>query len=75
MPDDALANELAAAAERMLSAIGGTSVDAEDVAREVGRDPDDSDVRNAFKEIERRGTLKLEAWRGGMGLPAFVSRP
>ena len=75
VPDDALANELAAAAERMLSATSETSVDAEDVAREAGRDPDDSDVRNAFKEIERRGTLKLDGWRGGMGLPAFVSRP
>jgi hypothetical protein len=61
MPDDALANDLAAAAERMLSATSGTSVDAEDVAREIGRDPNDSDVRNAFKEIERRGTLKLDS--------------
>jgi hypothetical protein len=59
----------------MLSATSGTFVDAEDVAREIGRDPQDSDVRNAFKEIERRGTLKLDNWRGGMGLPAFVSRP
>jgi hypothetical protein len=75
VPDDALANALATAAERMLSTISGTSVDAEDVAREIGRDPNDPDVRNAFREIERRGTLKLEAWRGGMGLPAFVSRP
>jgi hypothetical protein len=75
MPDAALANELTAEAERMLNSTSGSHVDAQDVARGIGRDPNDSDVYHAFREIERRGTLKLEAWRGGMGLPAFVGLP
>ncbi len=75
MPDAALANELAVEAERMLAATAHNYVDGRDVASAIGRDSEDVDVYHAFREIERRGTLKLEAWRGGMGLPAFVGLP
>jgi hypothetical protein len=75
MPDSVLANQLTVEAERMLNATSKTYVDGDDVARAVGRDPKDADVHQAFREVERRGTLKLEGWRGGMGLPAFVGLP
>jgi hypothetical protein len=71
----ALANELAVEAERMLAAAAHNHVDGEDVARAIGRDPEDADVHHAFREVERQGRLKIEGWRGGMGLPAFVSLP
>ena len=51
------------------------TVDGEAVAAEVGRSPDDAEVYWAFQEIRRRGVLELDAWRGGMGLPAFVRLP
>jgi hypothetical protein len=75
MPDAALANQLTVEAERLLSATSETYIDGDDVAKTIGRDPDDADVYDAFREIERRGTLKLEAWGGGMGLPHLVGLP
>ncbi len=75
VPDAVLANELTVEAERMLSSTSETFVDGDDVTRGIGRDPEDVGVYHAFREIERRGTLKLEGWRGGMGLPAFVGLP
>jgi hypothetical protein len=73
MPDIALANnQLTVEAERMLSATSETYIDGEDVARAIGRNPADAAVRDAFREVERQGRLKIEGWRGGMGLPAFV---
>jgi hypothetical protein len=75
MPDNALANQLAVEAERMLNATSETYISGDDVARAIGRDPEEAAVHDAFREIERRGTLKLDGWRGGMGLPAFVGLP
>jgi hypothetical protein len=75
MPDAALADQLTVEAERLLSATSETYIDGNDVAKAIGRDPDDADVYDAFREIERRGTLKLEAWGGGMGLPHLVGLP
>ncbi len=72
MPDAALADELTNAATRLLNATDGNWVDAADVAREIGRDANDPAVYKAFREIERRGTLRLQAWTGGMGLPRMV---
>jgi hypothetical protein len=75
MPDAALANQLTVEAERLLSATSENYIDGGDVAKAIGRDPKDADVYRAFREIERRGTLKLDAWRGNMELPAFVGLP
>lgn len=75
MPNAALANELAVEAERMLAATAHSYVDGEDLARAIGREPEDVDVYHAFREVERQGRLKIEGWRGGMGLPAFVGLP
>jgi hypothetical protein len=72
MPDAALANQLTVEAERLLNATSHNYIDGDDVAAAIGRDPKDPDVYNAFREIDRRGTLKLDAWRGNMELPALV---
>jgi hypothetical protein len=42
------------------------------VARAIGRDPADAAVRDASREVERQGRLKIEGWRGGHGPAAFV---
>ncbi|MGO9559056.1 MAG: hypothetical protein ACLPYW_08215 [Acidimicrobiales bacterium] len=75
MPDSALADLLTETAERLLNAIDGNFVEGDDVAREAGREVGDAAVYHAFREIERRGTLRLEAWEGGMGLPRMIALP
>jgi hypothetical protein len=75
VPDVALANQLTVEAERLLNAASESYIDGDDVARAIGRDPEDADVYHAFREVERRGTLKLDGWGGGMGLPHFVGLP
>lgn len=73
VPDSALADELTAVAERLLNATEDSFIDGDDVARAIDRDPEDIAVYNAFREIERRGTLTVE-FAGGqrvssVGLP------
>ncbi|HEY4916778.1 MAG TPA: hypothetical protein VIH92_07695 [Solirubrobacteraceae bacterium] len=75
MPDAALANQLTVEAERLLNATSHNYIDGDDVARAVGRDPQDADVYLAFREVQRRDSLKLDAWGGGMGLPHIVGPP
>ena len=75
MPDAELTKEVTDAALRLISASRSGDVDGEQVAREIGRDPDDTDVYYALREADRRGDIQCEAWRGGMGLPAFVRLP
>lgn len=75
MPNDDLANQITVEAERLLSATSETYIDGEDVAKAIGRDPKDAELYDAFREIERRGTLKLDSWPGNMELPACVGRP
>jgi hypothetical protein len=75
VPDSALADALTDAAERLLNATDGSFIAGGDVAREIGRDPKDPAVYHAFREVQRRGTLRLEAWEGGMGLPRMVGLP
>jgi hypothetical protein len=69
-----LADQLTAAALRLIEESMTGSVDAEEVAKEVGRSPD-AEVYWAFRDVERRGDLAFDGWRGGMGVPAFVSLP
>jgi hypothetical protein len=75
MPDSALADQLTEVAERLLNATSETYVDGDDVAREAGYDPEDVGLYEAFREIERRGTLKVDGWRGAVNLPGFVGLP
>jgi hypothetical protein len=75
MPDADFTDEVTQTALRMISAGRDGDVDGEDVARELGRDPDDLDVYYALREAQRRGDLECDAWRGGMGNPGFVRLP
>jgi hypothetical protein len=77
MPDAQLVEELIAAAERLIDESVSGIVDGDDVAQAIGRGPRDPRalMHYAFREIERQGVLRLDAWGGGMGLPHGVRRP
>jgi hypothetical protein len=75
MPDSALADLLTETAERLVNATDGNFVEGDDVVREAGREAGDPAVYHAFREVERRGTLRLEAWGGDMGLPHMIALP
>jgi hypothetical protein len=75
MPNAALADELTQAAEQLLETTDDNFITGNEVARKAGCNPDDPSVYKAFREIERRGTLRLEAWEGGMGLPRMIGLP
>lgn len=75
VPDAALADHLTESAERLLHATDCGYIEGADIARAVGRNPREPAVHHAFREIERRGTLRLEAWEGGMGLPQIIALP
>jgi hypothetical protein len=75
MPDQALIDQLVQAATDMLNATSERFVDGEDVVRAIGRDPAEQAVYDSLREIDRRRLLTVEAWRGGMGLPAQISLP
>jgi hypothetical protein len=77
MPDADLMKSLTDAAYRLISATTSGEVDGVDVAREIGRDPEDpnAELHHAFWNINRRGDLECDGWRGGMGLPYRVRLP
>lgn len=72
MPDDELVRAVTDATLRLISASRSGDVEGEEVAREMGRDPDDVDLYYAFQEAERRGSFEVVSWPGGMGLPAMI---
>jgi hypothetical protein len=72
MPDDELVREITDATLRLISASRSGDVQGEEVARDIGRDPDDVDLYYAFREAERRGSFEVVGWAGGMGLPLMI---
>lgn len=72
MPDDELVREITDVTLRLISASRSGEVDGEEVAREIGRDPEDVDLYDAFREAERRGSFEVASWAGGMGLPEMI---
>lgn len=72
MPDEQLQEQLLDTARRLAADSRTGDVDGEDVARELGCDPNDAALYDAFRVAEHRGELECQAWRGGMGLPAMV---
>jgi hypothetical protein len=60
---------------KLISGSQTGDVDGDQVAHAVGRDPHDIDVYYALRTADRRGDIECVAWRGGMGLPAFVRLP
>jgi hypothetical protein len=77
VPNDELVQALTDAAFRLISASPDGIVEGADVARDIGRDPEDpnAELHHAFWEIDRRGQLVVSAWEGGMGLPTDVRLP
>lgn len=73
--DADLRDRLLSAARELIAASDDGSVDGEDVARSLHCDVEDPSVYSAFREIERRGDLRLEGWGGAMGLPYDVRVP
>jgi hypothetical protein len=70
-----LVAEVTLTALQMISAERTGMVDGEKIAAELGRGPHDMDMYYAYREIQRRGELDFDAWRGGMGLPGMVKLP
>jgi len=76
MPDGDLADQLTAAAQRLASTAPAGVVHGRDVAREVGRDPADPALHDAFAEIARRGELTLGGtWEADKSLPPAIGFP
>jgi hypothetical protein len=69
---DPIADSLEVSAKRLLAETSEEWVPGDDVARAVDLNPDDPDAYHAFRLIQKRGTLRLETWQGGMGLPQHV---
>jgi hypothetical protein len=74
VPDADLTEAVTEAALRLISASRTGTIEGVDVARELGRDPDDVDLYSAFKEAVRRGDLEAY-FPGGMGMPHLVRLP
>jgi hypothetical protein len=74
-PKADLVAEVTHTALQMISADRTGMVDGEKIAAELGRGPHDADMYYAYREIQRRGDLDFDAWRGGMGLPGIVKLP
>lgn len=74
-PHADLVAEVTRTALQMISAERTAMVDGEKIAADLGRGPHDMDMYYAFREIQRRGDLDFDAWRGGMGLPGIVKLP
>ncbi len=62
-------------ARHLIAASDNGFVDGDDVAREIGLNPDDPAVYAVFREIQERDDLKLEGWGGDTGLPHLVLLP
>lgn len=72
MPDLALADLLEVSAKRLLAETNESWVSSDDVARAVDVDPEDVRLYDAWREIQRRGTMRVEGWPGGMGNPQQI---
>jgi len=65
-------DSLVDASKRLIDESPNGIVDGDDVAREIGRDPFDSEVKAAFELIGRRGLLKVDSQGGDSKLPHAV---
>ena len=74
-PPADLVAEVMQTALQMISTERTGMVDGEKIAAELGRGPHDMDMYYTYREIQRRGDLDFDAWRGGMGLPGIVKLP
>lgn len=72
MPDEALIKEIVETAKRMIKE---ARIDGDDVAQELGRDPYDDELSDAFHAIEERGLLKVDSWGGETKLPHAIQLP
>jgi hypothetical protein len=72
MPDIALADSLEVSAKRLLAETSESFVSSDDVARAIDVDPEDDRLYEAWRLIERRGIMRVEAWPGGMGNPQQI---
>ena len=59
---------------RVIDGATSRSTTGEAVATATGRDPDGPDLHYAYKELGRKGWLKVENG-AGMGLPSYLARP
>ena len=72
MTNAGLVDELVNAALKLIALGDDAVVDAEAVARAIGREPDDSELPEAFVAIDLQGLLMLDTWDRDTGLPRAV---
>ncbi len=72
MTDEQLYEQIVETATKMSEDSPSGDVDGEDVAREVGREPDDPAVYDALQAADERAVLACQGWRGENGLPTRV---
>lgn len=75
MPDANLVGDVMHAAQQLIEESVSGEIDGTDIARAIGRDPDDIQLYYVLRDADRRGDLECPAWRGGMALPAIVRLP
>jgi hypothetical protein len=51
--------------------VGGT-VEGDDIAARLGREPDDSLLYDVFRRLDGTGYINVLAWGGGMALPSLI---
>jgi hypothetical protein len=72
MPDEELIQRLVATAKQLSQDSPSGEVEGEAVAEKLGIDTEGADLFWAFKVAEERGLIRVQGWRGGMGLPYTV---
>jgi hypothetical protein len=75
VPDELLIDELVAAAYDLIQKSDSGTVNGDEVARSIGRDPADGGLYDGFRAIEQRGLLEVGSWPDGIGLPGSVQLP
>lgn len=72
MPNEELIQQLVAAVKELAQDSPSGEVEGEAVPERLGIDTEGADLYYAFKVAEERGLIRVQGWRGGMGLPYTV---
>ncbi len=72
MADEQLQEKIIETAVRMAEESPTDDVAGEEIARELGREPDDPAVHEALRVGSERGDLACQGWHGDSGLPTRV---
>jgi hypothetical protein len=74
MPDADFEREVVETSIRLIMESPHGQIEGVDVARELGREDDDTELYYAFQEAKNRGQLDIY-FPGGMAMPGMIRRP